>query len=103
MSNKAVSLEYCKHCGCKANLVDLGGTYYYRYFVKCTGCGISTAKEHIDSIAINAWNSHPSCVMCVHDNTDKCKSCSRVYRYDLYEPKPRKREPFERMCMNVYN
>lgn len=79
-----IRIRPCSHCGGKAELYDLGGEYYYRYYVQCPECGITTLKEHISDIAVESWNSKPSCALCKHICTVRCSYCMRS-KSDFYE------------------
>lgn len=50
-----IKLKRCPFCGGEASLSDEPDKYY-KYTVYCTKCGIRTLSEHIESIAIHAWN-----------------------------------------------
>ena len=52
---KEIKLKRCPFCGGEASLRDEPDKYY-KYAVYCTKCGIGTLAEHIESIAIHAWN-----------------------------------------------
>ena len=53
--NERTELKPCPFCGGEASLRD-EPYRYYKYTVYCTKCGIGTLAEHIESIAIHAWN-----------------------------------------------
>lgn len=52
---KTSELKPCPFCGGEAELL-VDETQYYKSMVICTKCYIHTPHEHIEAIAISAWN-----------------------------------------------
>lgn len=49
-------LKPCPFCGSENVKLTEVSDAYYKYRVICCGCEIRTSPEHIDAIAIAAWN-----------------------------------------------
>ena len=52
----ADELKPCPFCGSDSIRVECFAEKYYKYVVVCNNCGVKTGNEHIEAIAIAAWN-----------------------------------------------
>lgn len=52
---KKAELKPCPFCGGEAELL-IDESKYYKSAVICTKCYVHTPYEHIETIAVSAWN-----------------------------------------------